>query len=225
MVELRYYGHSFFKLKDKNVTVLIDPIFDSSKTEFKKQRKIPVLQNDLKNISMILLTSEMLEHFDKEAVQKLALRDNATVIAHDFILRDMDLPRNLKMPVSSNTELFLKGVKIKPTTAHCPKSFCPTGFILDLNGKKIYHAGTTHLLESFSNMGIDVLLLPISSRSMDVIDAVRATKMIKPKTVIPMQYDLFETDKNDPNDLKRRIGESVLNTQTVILSPGKKFIL
>ena len=58
---------------------------------------------------------------------------------------------------------------------------------------------------------------------MDVVDAVRAAKILKSKMIVPMQYDIFEQKKFDPVDLKKRIADSVLKTDTVILNPGQKF--
>ena len=51
MVELQYFGHSFFKIKDGKETILIDPIFDSSVTFFEKKRALPSRQKEMKNIS------------------------------------------------------------------------------------------------------------------------------------------------------------------------------
>jgi L-ascorbate metabolism protein UlaG (beta-lactamase superfamily) len=212
MVELQYFGHSFFKIKDKSSSILIDPVFSFGKTS----------QKDMGNVSLILLTNEMPEHFDKKAVEEIASRENATVVAHDSILRSLDVPRSQKAPICVNSELFLKGFKIKTATAHYPQSFYPLGYIIQCKDKTIYHAGVTALLDTFSEIKTDVAILPISSKSMDIVDVVRAAKMIKPKTLIPMQYDFFDAGKSDPKELKKRIEESVLDTETIILSPGKK---
>ncbi len=225
MVELQYFGHSFFRIKDKKETVLIDPIFESTKTKFNKNQKIPSKINDMKGATLILLTNETQEHFDKEAVQKLASENNAVVVAHDFILNDLNLPRTQKIAVSSNFEVNIKGLKIQTKTAHYPNSFCPTGYLINFNGTKIYHAGVTSLLDSFSNIKADVAILPMSSQTMDVVDIVRAAKIMKPKTLIPMQYDIFETKKFDSKDLDKRIKESILQTETILLKPGKKIKL
>ncbi len=223
MVELQYLGHSFFSIKDHGEIILVDPVFNSTKSSAKKLNSIPAKQKDMKKISLILLTNEMEEHFDKKAVQKIASENGAIVVAHDYILRDLDLSRDLKKPIMPNMEIFLKGFKITTTTAHCPQSFCPTGYLIEASGKTIYHAGVTKLLDSFSNIDADVALLPMSNISMDVIDVVRAAKIIKPKTIIPMQYDIYGSGTFDPKELNKRIKESVLNSETVILKPGKKF--
>lgn len=222
MVELQYFGHSFFKLKDKNGTILIDPIFSETKTNSKKIGKLPAKKTDFKDVSLILLTSEMEDHFDKEAVLEIALKNNAVVVANDFILTGLNLPRTQKASVMPSSEIFLKGFKIKTMTSHCPQCFCPTGFVIDFGKTKLYHAGTTALLESFSEINADIALLPMSNKTMDVVDVVRAAKIIKPKTLIPMQHETFDYGFNEASDLKRRIEESVLKTETIVLKPGKK---
>jgi L-ascorbate metabolism protein UlaG (beta-lactamase superfamily) len=222
MVELQYFGHSFFKLKDKNGTILIDPIFDTTKTSTAKIKKIITKKDDFKDVSLILITNEMQEHFDKEAVEQIVKNTNAIVVAHDSLLTDLNVPRSLKTPIGQGSEIFLKGFKISAKTSHCPQCFCPTGYLIESNGKKVYHAGVTNLLDSFSRIRSDVVILPMNNRSMDVVDVVRAAKLMKPTTLIPMQYDIFDFGKFDPKELDRRIKESVLNTKTVILTPGKK---
>jgi len=223
MVELQYFGHSFLVVKDGSSSLVIDPIFESTKTELKKQRRLPAKMSDLKNVVVLLLTNETPEHFDKKAVEEIALKHNATVVAHDIILRDLSLPRTQKVAISSNSDVFMRGFKIKATTAHFPTSFYPLGYLIGCaDNTCIYHAGVTALLDTFDKIDADVAFLPISSRTMDVVDAVRATKLIKPKIVVPMQHDIFEAKKYDITDFKKRIADSVLKTETVILSPGQK---
>jgi len=58
---------------------------------------------------------------------------------------------------------------------------------------------------------------------MDVVDAVRAIKMMKPDYAIPMHYDTFEQIKADPREFKHKIEKSILKTKAVILQPGGCF--
>ncbi len=221
MVELKYHGHSFVSVHNDGSTVLIDPVFDSTKSTQKKRARIKAKQNDFKKVSLILVSNETPEHFDKDAVQELSLKHNALVVAHEVALQKLNLPRNLKAPILSNAEATLRGVKIKTKTAHYPKSFYPLGYLLECGGKKIYHAGVTSLLDDFNQIKADVAFLPINSKTMDVVDAVRATKLMKPGIVVPMQYDVFEEKKIDVPDFKRRIEKSVLKTKPVLLEMGQ----
>ena len=221
MVDLQYFGHSFFRIFQNGATILIDPIFDSTKTAVKRKSKCKAKPLDFKDVSLILITNETAEHFDPVAVEEIARVNNAIVVAHEVALQKLTLPRNLKTPILSNSELNLRGVKIKSKTAHYPKSFYPLAYLIECGGKKIYHAGVTSLLDNFNEVKANVALLPISSKSMDVVDAVRATKLIKPDMVIPMQYDVFEDKKIDLPDFKRRIEKSVLKTKPVLLGLGE----
>ena len=63
----------------------------------------------------------------------------------------------------------------------------------------------------------------VSNSTMDIIDAVRATKTMKPKYVIPMHYNSFTTIQVDPNEFRSRIEKSILKTVPVILKPGEVF--
>jgi len=210
MVELQYFGSSFFKIKNKKDSILIDPI---SKSKVKK--------SDIADASIILLTNETEEHFDKALIESVVANGKVKVVAHDSILRQLNLPRTQKVSIGIDSEIFLNNFKIKTTTAHYPQSFYPMGYLIDCDGKKIYHAGITALIDTFSKIRPDVALLPMNSRSMDIIDVVRAAKMMKPKKLVPMHCDLKDF-RNSSIDLKKRIEESVLNTQTVILPPGRK---
>jgi L-ascorbate metabolism protein UlaG (beta-lactamase superfamily) len=220
MVELKYHGHSLLSIHVPTSTVLIDPFFESSKCVLKKKSRLRAKSSDFKKVSLILITNETPEHFDKESVQELAMKHNALVVAHESVLQKLDLPRNLKAPIVSNADLTLRGVKIKAKTAHFPKSFYPLGYLLECAGKKIYHAGVTTLLDDFNQIKTNIALLPISSKTMDVVDAVRATKLMKPDFVIPMQHDVFEDKKIDIPDFKRRIEKSVLKTKPILLDMG-----
>lgn len=222
MVELSYFGHSFFRIKEKKQSIIIDPIFDSSKSNSKKNIKLPAKLSDFKDTSLILISNETSEHFDKEAVNKIANESGATVVAHDFILNDLNLPRTQKAPIGSNYEVNLKGFKIQTKTAHNPQSFCPTGFLITCGDKTIYHAGKTSLLDSFSSIDANIAILPMSKATMDVIDVVRAAKLMKPDVLIPMQHDVFEKAPLDSKDLDKRIKDSILKTKTIFIKPGKK---
>ena len=67
------------------------------------------------------------------------------------------------------------------------------GFLFEMGGRKIYHAGDTSLtcdLALLEPEHIDVALLPIGDvYTMGPEDALRAAEMIKPQMVVPMHYD------------------------------------
>ncbi|HHT21172.1 MAG TPA: metal-dependent hydrolase, partial [Tissierellia bacterium] len=96
----------------------------------------------------------------------------------------------------------------------------PGGFLIDLDGTKIYHAGDTGLTMEMlllKDEAIDYALLPIGSNfTMDWSDALRAVDMIKPKHLIPMHYDTFEVIEVDFDQL-----DIPAELQMTILKPGE----
>ncbi len=226
MVEIKFLGHSSVKLKFKDVNVLVDPYFSSSSTqpEFKRIVKNPFKEEDLKNIDLILLTQDQFDHFDKKAVEFFGKRDNSLVVGTQDVLNELTLPASQLVPIQARDKKNLRGVEIEVHPAHHPKSFYPVSYLIKKDGTKIFHAGDTSLTQLFEELKADVALLPIGGKiTMDLVDAVKATKTMKPDYVIPIHYNTFEAIKVDPREFVQRIEKSILKTQAIVLEPGKSF--
>jgi L-ascorbate metabolism protein UlaG (beta-lactamase superfamily) len=102
------------------------------------------------------------------------------------------------------------------------------GFLLEIEGKKIYFAGDTGLTVEMSLLAedeIDVALLPIGDRfTMGPKDAVRAVSMIRPKKVIPMHYNTMPAIEQDPERFKE-MTERDTGTECIILAVGESLSL
>lgn len=55
-------------------------------------------------------------------------------------------------------------------------------------------------------------------------DALRAVKLIQPRTVIPIHYNTFQLIKQDPELWATRV-ESETSTRALVLHPGESFEL
>jgi len=88
----------------------------------------------------------------------------------------------------------------------------PGGFLIDVNGYKVYHAGDTGLtydMKLLEDEGIDIAFVPIGGNfTMDVEDAIKSVDFIKPKSVVPMHYNTFPVVNADPDDFKRKVVDS-----------------
>jgi len=101
----------------------------------------------------------------------------------------------------------------------------PTGAIIRMDGKVVYHAGDTGLFYDMKLIGDlfkpDVALLPIGGWfTMDIYQAAEAVKLIRPKIAIPMHYNTFDLIQADPEEFKKLV-ETQTDTRVVILSPGE----
>ena len=102
----------------------------------------------------------------------------------------------------------------------------PTGFIVKFPGGTFYHPGDTGLFATMELFGelynIDVFFCPIGSYYvMDIHQAALATKLLKPKVVIPMHYDTFPAIKADPKEFEKLVSEKSPGTKVKIIAPGE----
>ena len=110
-------------------------------------------------------------------------------------------------------EIIEKGIKIKAVPAYnIEKNFHPKGsgigFIVEIEGTRIYHAGDTDLIPEMSNIKTDIALLPIGGTyTMNEEEGARAALKIKPKIAIPMHYGYISGTFAEPNRFKELIQE------------------
>jgi L-ascorbate metabolism protein UlaG (beta-lactamase superfamily) len=99
----------------------------------------------------------------------------------------------------------------------------PCGFLLYLDGRKIYHACDTGLfgdMQLIGEEGIDLAILPIGDNfTMGPDDALRAVKLIQPKQVVPIHYNTFDVIKQDPNAWAVRV-ERETAAKVAVMKPG-----
>ena len=99
------------------------------------------------------------------------------------------------------------------------------GFIIGMDGLKVYHAGDTGLFSDMKLIGElyhpDVALLPIGGRfTMGVAEAMMAANFIGAKTVIPIHYNTWEKIAADPHALKKAV-ERTTDIRVSILQCGE----
>jgi L-ascorbate metabolism protein UlaG (beta-lactamase superfamily) len=99
------------------------------------------------------------------------------------------------------------------------------GFIVGMDGVRIYHAGDTGLFSDMKLIGElyhpDVALLPIGGRyTMGVAEAMMAANFIGAKTVIPIHYNTWDKIAADPHALKKAL-ERTTDIKVRILTPGE----
>jgi len=105
----------------------------------------------------------------------------------------------------------------------------PCGFLLTTNdGKKIYMAQDTGLfgdMKFIGEEGIDLAVVPIGDNyTMGPDDALRAVKLIQPKTVIPIHYNTWDLIAQDANAWAARV-EKETDTKVLVLKPGESYAL
>jgi L-ascorbate metabolism protein UlaG (beta-lactamase superfamily) len=108
---------------------------------------------------------------------------------------------------------------------HSAEKGDPTGVVVELDGKSLYHAGDTGLTYDMKLIGEffspDLSFLPIGDRyTMGVPSATKAVEFIQTKKVIPIHYGTFPIVEADPEEFKSRVGDMA---EVIILKPGETY--
>lgn len=221
---VRYLGHAAFYVEGEDVRILIDPFLSGNPRASHSARSFD-------RVDYIFVTHGHGDHVGDTV--DIAKRTGATVVCNyevSIYLADQGVACH-PMHIGGSYSFPFGRVKMTPalhgsdiqTDQGMVSGGMAGGFLIEIDGRKLYHAGDTGLtkdMELLREEGIEVAMIPIGGNfTMDVHDGARASDMIRPNHVIPMHYDTFDLIKADPEAFASLVGGVV---DVVILSPGEE---
>ena len=223
-MKVTFLGHSALLIEDKDFKGLIDP-FLTGNPQYKPKKE------HIEGITHILITHAHGDHIG-DAVE-IALANKAMIISNAEIANTIKIENpdieTHAMHIGGRFEFLFGKVKMTPAVhgssyfkdGHFYDGGNPGGFVIDIDGTSLYHAGDTGLTYDMKLLEIeeiDIAFLPIGGNyTMDIDDAVRAVHFIKPKITVPMHYDTFGLIHADPTYFAAKLPDYVVK----ILKPGK----
>ncbi len=213
-MKIKYLGHAAFLLKGSK-KILIDPFL-------KNNPKAVYNEEELKDVDIILVTHAHSDHLG-DAVE-ISKKSGAKIVCI-FELAQYLSGYGVETVGMNFGPAEIDGLKIVMVPALHSSSYenrnigSPAGFIIELDGVTVYHAGDTAVFYDMRLYGelypIDVALLPIGGHfTMDVNQANKAIELLKPKYVIPMHYNTWPVIEADPGKLK--------GSEIIVLKPGEE---
>ncbi len=146
----------------------------------------------------ILITHDHYDHFSPEDIEKLAKQGTILIVPYKMAgeVPDATLssvgsmikvkPGECKKVKNLKFETVYAYNKLKPFH---PKKSGWVGYILILDGKRIYVAGDTDITPDNESVECDIALLPIGGTyTMNALQAAQLANVIKPEVVIPTHY-------------------------------------
>jgi len=221
VVEIKWLGHAAFEIEVAGKILLIDPWLKGNPKACKRVA-------DLKKVDVICVTHDHGDHLG-DAI-KICRQTGATfvgiyelgVYAEEQGVKDV-----IGINVGGTAEV--KGVKITMVQAfHSALRGAPVGFIINADGKAVYHAGDTSLFGDMRLIGEiyrpNVALIPIGGYyTMGPVEAAMAVELITPNVVIPMHYQTFPVLAPSTEEFRKAVKERTPSVMVVVLKPGESY--
>ena len=209
-MKLIWLGHASFKIISRDGFVIyIDP-YAGDESEYEQ------------HADLILVSHEGYHHLSYEKVRKIR-GDNTAILSTKQVAYELDCTAVTEGEVKEIGE-----VKVKPVHAYSTRTGIGRekgtsfGFLINIEGKILYFAGSTDLIPEMADIVCDIALLPVAaSRTMSPQHALQAVQQMKPKLAIPMHYGMHAGTIEDAEMFKELV-EQETNAKVWILEEGKE---
>ncbi len=198
-VRLTWLGHASVKITSPSITIYIDPW---------------KIDNPAQHADIVLLTHDHYDHYsqaDLKVVSDASTRVVAPMSAP--LVTDWIKPGNV---------MIIKDVSIQAMPAYNqgkafhPKSNGWLGYIVTVEGTKIYHPGDTDRIPEMKGLVVDAVFMPVGGTyTMDAREASEAIKDIKAVYAIPIHYGDIVGSRKDADEFA-----SLCSCDVRILNPG-----
>jgi len=205
-----------FRIEYKETTFYIDPL---------------KIENS-KPADYILITHKHPDHFSKEDIEKIA-HQNTLIICPSGVAKK--IKSHKVKTVKPGEEFEIGSIKIRAVHAYNtkptflwikghPQKANNLGYILTINGKRIYHGGDTSLIPEMKEFsGLTLALVPVGGDklTMDIKEAAQMVNSLNPKYTIPMHYEAGKGYGKKFKELVKRQTKVIL-FESQPLKPVKK---
>jgi L-ascorbate metabolism protein UlaG (beta-lactamase superfamily) len=171
---IHWLGHASVRIDDA-ITIYIDPW------------KVA----EPKRADLILVTHEHFDHLSEDDIAKLSGR-KTIVVASRGAAANLSCEVRAVVP---GERFEAAGVWIETVPAYNtdkpnhPQSAGHVGYVVELAGRRIYHAGDTDLISEMKDIRCDVAILPVGGTyTMNATEAAQALEVMQPQFAIPIHW-------------------------------------
>lgn len=241
-IALTWIGHASFLIQFNDLNVLVDPNFANWLFLLKRIKRSGLKIEDLPPIDLVLLTHAHFDHFHKPTLRRLPHPKIGVMpwgvgdLAHNLgFARIIELDWWESFGQRDWKVTLTPGKHWGARTLHDHHRGYG-GFVLEHQGRKIYHAGDSAYFEGFKEIGQrlapDVALLPIGAYHpesfrrvhMGPDEAVKAFQDLQAHWLVPMHYGTFKLSFEDmdepPRWLRQLAQENGISSKVRILDEG-----
>lgn len=234
MVSYRTLGQSGCRIEYNDTIIYMDPYLSNSVQELdapdlKRLMPIPLQPDEVTDADWVLITHVHIDHCDPHTLPKLSRASpNSHFVGPPPVLEKLlewGIPTQ-RCQISNETwEQISPAIRVRAVPAAHPVAtrdeaghLSTVGYILEIEGKRIYLAGdtcvTTELIDTLKSLQpISTAILPVNEHNffrgrrgiignMSVREAFLLAEEIGAKSVIPVHWDMFEANSVDRDEIR-----------------------
>ncbi len=241
-VAITWIGHASFLIQFTDLNVLVDPNFANWLFLLKRIKRSGLRLKDLPPIDLVLLSHAHFDHFHKPTLRRLS-RPKIGIMPWGVgeLAQNLGFERVIELDWWESFSQPDVKVTLTPSRHWGARVLHDHhrgygGFVLEHQGRRIYHAGDTAYFDGFKEIGEklqpDIALLPIGAYYPDSCrkvhmgpdEAVKAFIDLGSRWLIPMHYGAFKLSFEDldepPRWLRKLATEQGISAKVQILNEG-----
>ena len=224
-IALTWIGHASFLIQFTDLNVLVDPNFANWLFLLKRLRRAGLKIKDLPPVDLVLLTHAHFDHFHRRTLRRLPpTKIGVMPWGMGDLARGLGFQRLIALQWwESFTHADWK-VTLTPSKHWGARMIRDAhrgygGFLLEHQGRRIYHAGDSAYFDGFKEIGQrcppEIALLPIGSYYPDSFrhvhmgpdEAIKAFRDLHARWLVPMHFGTFKLSFEAMDEPPRRLTE------------------
>lgn len=217
-MKVRWLGHAAVMLEGSK-KILIDPFLTGNPSAAIGPKEVTACD-------FVVVTHGHGDHLGD--AYDIAKATGATVVSIFEVTREAEGKGLAVEPMNVGGSIETGGVRFSMVSAtHSSPGSAPTGMIVEMDGKTVYHMGDTGLMADMALLpeffDIDLAFVPCGDRfTMGGPSAAKAVEMIRPKMAVPIHYGTFPIIDPTPD---RFVELARKHAEVKVMKPGDRFDL
>ena len=155
------------------------------------------INDDVHDADYILITHDHYDHFSPEDIEKVAKSDSILIVPEKMQGKAQEVAGAVGRIETVKPGVYreMNGLELETVPAYNilkafhPKSAGWVGYILRIDGQRIYIAGDTDATKEAKEVKCDIALVPIGGTyTMDAKKAAELVNTLRPNVAIPVHY-------------------------------------
>jgi len=178
-----------------------------------------MVKEDFNDADYIFITHDHHDHFSPADLLKVCKEDSVLIVPEKMESQSKEVSKHVGRiyTVKPGETKDIEGISVETVPAYNllkpfhPKNAGWVGYILTLDGNRIYVAGDTDATKEAKSVKCDIALIPIGGTfTMDAKKAADFINTIKPKVAIPTHYGTVVGSPKDGETFKEAVKDPVM---------------